>query len=91
MIGNVLNKEIATCFWVGRDNDGQCHVFNDEPVMLGNGDNLVWCRTDCVHVLDVTSSDLFSCVQPGCLYKVAMSFRLTNCEDAKLLLFTNLV
>ena len=85
MIGKVLNKEIATCFWVGRDSDGKCHIFNEEPYLLGKGDFVVWKAVEDTPAWDVIDSDLFSCVQPGCLYKASMNFKLKNCEDEKLL------
>lgn len=84
MIGNVLNKQIATCFWVGRDSDGELHVFNEEPYFIGKGDNIEWRAVEDTLAWDWADSDLFSCVQPGCLYKVTMNFSLRNCEESKL-------
>lgn len=88
MIGKVVNKEIATCFWVGRDSDGKCHIFNEEPYCLGKGGHVEWNALEETSAWDVTDSDLFSCAQPGCLYKVIMNFKLKNCDEVKLTLMT---
>lgn len=84
MIGKVLNKQIATCFWAGRDSDGKCTIFDEEPYSLGKEGHVEWHAVEHTPAWDVTESDLFSCVQPGCLYKVTMNFKLKNCEDSKL-------
>lgn len=83
MIGKVLNKEIATCFWVGRDSNGELHIFNEEPYLSDEGGVFVWKAVDESPAWSWADSDLFSCVQPCCLYKVIMNFKLKNCEDAK--------